>query len=212
MTRTLAIVRFASEERIESFLDGEVYMNTLGYFSKLEDDSLRADEKEGDTLWLQNATLSIRPNGEDFIPINGLISPIRYASSSNQQVNVYCMFGVGEEVEREGIDPRVLNFGDTFAVITNPNLFCERLSEAAKQIGQEIRWGRIRYVDELEHDGAVGPYVKSARYSYQSEFRITMHPGHGCPSVLQIGDIRDIAITGRSEDLPTCMRFTHPSS
>jgi hypothetical protein len=122
------------------------------------------------------------------------------------------MFGIGEEVEVNGIDPRVLAFGDTFAVITKPADFIERLSEAAQDMGQDIVHRRVRYFDESEYHGTVGPFVKAANYSYQSEFRICMQPGLGHATALQIGDIRDIAISGRSEGLSKRMCFTHPSS
>jgi hypothetical protein len=74
MVRTLAIVKFASAERIESFLNGEVFMNTLGYFAALENDPLRADEREGDSLWLHDAKLSIGSKDGEFTLINGLIT------------------------------------------------------------------------------------------------------------------------------------------
>jgi hypothetical protein len=121
------------------------------------------------------------------------------------------MFGVGEEVETQCIDPRVLAFGDAFAVITQPKLFLDKITKAANDIGHKTFYQRVRYVDESEHDGAVGPDVKTANYSYQSEFRVSMHPGLGCATLLRIGNIRDIAFSGRSEYLPRLIRLTHPS-
>lgn len=194
---------------MSSFLDGQVYMNTLAYFAALSSDPLRADPREGDAWWMPSnqATLSIKVPGGDFVPIGGLTGAISYSHPDDRQANVYCLYGVGEDSENTGIDPRVLEFGDTYVAITKPQLLFDKIADAAEKRGQKITVGAISYVDESNHYGLVGPFRKSADYAYQSEFRILMRPGLGQSVMLEIGDIREIAVWGPSLDLPSKMHF-----
>ena len=197
---------------MQRLLDGEVFMNTLGSYRQTENDLLRGDANEGDTFWLQaeGATLSIAAPGGEYVPVGILDRPLRYSRMADLDVNVFCAYAVSEQTEIDGLDPRVQGFGDTFVAFINLSEFLTRLAKAAKKLGQQIKADRVRYFDESEHHGSVGPFRKVQDFTYQSEYRVAMFPGLGQPVHLNIGDLRNITITGRTSDLSSRMYFHHP--
>jgi hypothetical protein len=204
MLRTLGLIKFGERRFMQAFLDGAVYMQPLSSFTSGEGEPERYDIREGDASWIHGATISIGPKvGVEgpFVPIGGLIDPIRYRDSAMPRQNIYCMFAIdGAFVTRE-LDPRLLEFGDTCVLITNGDEFLSRVERIGTQLGHQVIWRRVTYVDEASHHGSVGPFTKADIYSHQFEFRIILKPGTGAPLTLQIGDIRDIAILGDSKDI-----------
>lgn len=47
MDKIMALLRFMKQDRVYSFLCGELYLNTLQYFAALEGDAVRSDIREG---------------------------------------------------------------------------------------------------------------------------------------------------------------------
>ena len=57
------------------------------------------------------------------------------------------------------VSPRVIEFGDTALVVTDPNAFIPRIGTALRTQDIHHRANLVRYVPE-DHVGDVGPFVK----------------------------------------------------
>jgi hypothetical protein len=194
-TRVMA-VKMLKEERLESFLDGNVYMSSAAYFKTLESgDVVRADRHEGAALARQIKELSIQGENGEWIPIAGIINPLVYHTEESSNFNMFCMYMFTDQ-PNDPFDDRNLDFGERFAMIVNLPEFLRRVQVAAEKLGRECRYGPVEYVAPETHDGYMGPFRKFDSFSYQHEYRIVLRDGNGNPTTLQIGDIRDITCCG----------------
>jgi hypothetical protein len=194
-TRVMA-VKMLKEERLEGFLDGNLYMNSAAYFKSLESgDAVRADSHEGAHWAQQIKEISIRDENGEWIPIGGVINPITYHNDESSNFNMFCMYMFTDQ-PNDPFDDRNLGFGECFAMIVNLPEFLRRVRAAADKLGRECRYGPVEYVAQETHDGYMGPFCKFDSFAYQHEYRIILPGGHGAPTTLQIGDIRDITWCG----------------
>ena len=198
MARNTVLMKLLPSAYLESFLNGNLYMNTPKYFATLEEaDLVRSDADEGIHTSMQTKEVSIRNEQGEWVPIAGLINPVLYRTQDAATYNMYCMYGIQELIE-EPLDDRNLAFGDTFVAITNSEEFLRRVKEAADKEGRAYEHALIEYVDRETFDGFMGPFRKFSSFAYQQEFRMVLLGGDGFPTTLSIGDIRDICIVGPS--------------
>ena len=200
MSRNTALMKLLPSKHLESFLNGNLYMNTPEYFSTLEAaDLVRSDTDEGIHSSLQTKEVSIQNENGEWIPIGGLINPVIFRTQETAAYNMYCMYGIQELIE-EPLDDRNLAFGDTFVAITNNDEFLRRIKVASENEKREYEHALIEYVDRETFHGFIGPFRKFSSFAYQQEFRIVLLGGNGSPTTLHIGDIRDICIVGPSAE------------
>jgi hypothetical protein len=192
--RVVGFIKFARREFIEDFVSGRLYMNTLAYFAGLERSDVRCDEREGNTLWFprgESTIIQMEIDGK-YKTIPG-VTDIRYSNPDDRNTNVFCMYALRAKAKATGqIDSRVVEFGNTFAVVLDGNEFLRRVRVAAKSVGLTAKCSPVQYVDKLAYDGHVGPFRKASNFSYQSEFRIALCPGARAAYVLNVGDLSDI--------------------
>jgi hypothetical protein len=205
--RVLGVFRFSQRKYIDEFVQGRLYMNTLAHFAKIEGNAARRDEREGQAFWMQpdKVTLAVKI-GDVFEPIPGIAGAIAYTDGSNLAANAFCMYALKASVAKRLVDSRNFEFGDTFAVLRDCDEFLRRARAAAEKAGHELLWNLVEYVDPSEYHGPMGIFRKSSEFSYQSEFRIVIHPGMGSPRRLEVGDLSDITITGPMEELNQRLR------
>jgi hypothetical protein len=189
-------IKIVPSERADNFLSGELYFNTDKYFSVLDsEDKVRSDPDEDvDESW-QIKEISIQDNESgEYIPIGGLINPVKYRYGNRQQFNIFCAYVLLETIDFE-IDNRIVEFGDTAIVICNAIEFTKRLHKAANGMGFSVCQQPIEYVDKAKYHGFMGPFRKYETFRYQSEFRYLLSPGNGEPIKLQVADLRDLCFT-----------------
>ena len=179
--RVLALFKFGKREYMERLVsEGLVYMNTLEYFSKLEDtDSVRCDANEGIGHLLQHhgVKLGVKHKVEDkWMPIGPLAGPIRFHYKDWTIPNVFCMYGLRASVAASLVDPRNFVFGDTFVLFMHGDEFIRRAKQAALDAGHKITCHMVEYVDENSYSGPMGPFRKYSTFSYQSEVRFALTP------------------------------------
>src|SRR5437899_2786963 len=128
----LGIFKFAKHKHIDDFVHGRLYMNRLGHFAKVEKTEIRRDKHEGQAFWMQpdKFTLSVEIEGV-FHPIPGIIGPLAHTDESVLTASVFCMYALRGSVAKNLVPERFLEFGDTFAVITNGDEFIARVRAAA---------------------------------------------------------------------------------
>jgi hypothetical protein len=213
--KILGLFRFGPQDRMEQFLQGDLYLNTLSFIRELEQsDGLRSDPSEGSTWWLLSSIspLSVKI-GETFTEIPGLLGPIKFFGNSELRANVLCLYAARGLRVPTPVDPRILTFGDTAVLLTDGDEFLRRVRAAAKAIGQTATCSIVKYVDSQIHNGPTGIFVKPNEFGYQSECRVARTPGTGEPLKLSLGSLADIALLGPSSELNTYRGGTasHPN-
>lgn len=189
-------IKILPGERADRFLDGELYFNTDKYFTALDSkDKVRSDPDEDiDESWqIKEISIRDKESGE-YIPIDGVINPVKYRYGNRQQFNILCVYVLLDKKDFE-IDNRILEFGDTAIVIRDAVEFTKRLHKAANEIGLNVSQQPIEYVEKTKFHGVMGPFRKYETFRYQSEFRYLLDPGNGEPIKLQVGDLRGLCFS-----------------
>ena len=155
-----------------------------------------------------------------------------FIDASKWQQKVYCMHCLeynDEDNKYIRPDHQLADFGDTAIIITDPVEFLRRVVYELYDIYKDALWiafKRVRYDVDMTNYGFYDEFSKSASYSWQKEFRISVDLSEGKMSeeqwekstdfarltsglttyddpgnlLIDIGDIRDISILVGIED------------
>lgn len=220
---------FEKNEYLKDFMNGKLFMNRLSYFQKVEDNFKcnRSDRHEGIRSWLQPDRIMIKIGTLD-ISGNELAAPIMIQMNAHKHYNVFCLYAghtgefeeltsenASEFLEKIKINDECLNLGDFCVVIHNPKLFLERITSAIKKTGYSGAAKLVEYYDPDDFHGDFDEqdvvFKKRKEYSYQSEYRIyidTELEGDE-PYVLQVGDLRDIAVSCKTCEINSMLSINN---
>lgn len=135
------LIKFQSRELIESLQNGLIYMNSLEWFRKHENDD--GDVVVGDSF---EAMLHIN-EGKFILPDTGEIIEIKDELIRTTSLNdyAYCMFGVNPYSKNFSFTSEqkknIQSFGNTALLILDKDEFFNRLRAAALKEGYEIYGG-----------------------------------------------------------------------
>lgn len=181
--------------------EGHVFMNTVSYFADLEDGSRRSDRDEGTGYCrpADGATLKMQHDGE-WRTVGTLRGEILVRDRDLATANLYCLharrrsqYGALLELDR-------LGFGDSYVLFLDVNEFFRRLNEVATRVSHELRYAMVNYVDRRSYSGSIGVFRKFLERAADSELRVAVLPGTGCPLSLRLGDLSDIAMMGSTSE------------
>lgn len=221
MERYRLVKGFGRQEYREEFLDGRLYMNSLGYFWSNGNEAQR-DAAEGLSLEIEPMTLEALPIEFRRVQMHcAQVCPSGFASC-----NILC-FAMDTVKNINGLpcietlgNPREL--GEYFIAIDDIDQFLKRVVCAVAAQGAEYIFSPVAYgppalapgrdlgnhilleMDEAPGDAffpdglpgtCFGPFKKAVQYASQREWRIALYRGVAVatPYVFDIGDIRDIA-------------------
>lgn len=187
------LVKFGEKKHIESLYNhGELYMNDLPYFWKVESDEVRHDPNDGiaERQMGRHGMSFKTPEGKE-VKIPGHWDYKGYPSNP-ETINLFCMYALRPFHGSFPVDVLNYKFGDTVLVMLNGNEFIKRVADALNK--ESIVWKAdlVEYVSD-NHTGKIGPFKKRERFRYQSEWRIVCKDGSGGPRKLYIGSLRDIS-------------------
>jgi len=189
---TYAFIKFGKKEHLESFRNnGSLYMNTLGYFKKLE--SMSGDKNEGMENFYQGSKthLKLIPHGAGVGGfIKGLIS-FGVQKGSDLARNVFCLHAITNTEPK--LHPNNLKRNGHALIINKPRIFLEMLEEAANKQKVAFQYNLVTYVDKKTHHGKMGCFTKFKEYESENEFRILKKQGTGKPFVFEIGSLEGIS-------------------
>lgn len=206
----IMLAKLLPSRHLEAFLDGNLHMNSAAFFKELESDGgIRADRDEGLASALQIKELAVQDQDGKWIPVGGIMNPVRYWTEKSADFNMFCMYMFSDRPE-DTFDERNLAFGDTYVLITNLPEFISRVRNAAVELGRICGHGPVEYVNADEHHGLMGPFRKFSSYAFQKEFRIALKGGGGAVTTLSIGDIRDICVVGPSAEFGDLIQGLKP--
>ena len=219
----LFLVKFLDEEdHVRDLLDGKIYANRLCWFTRMEDRdaSGRQDRHEGAVAWHQPDRTNVAINGFNMTP--DLAGPVGMHWNWLNHLNIFCTYAgrladvksehIPYEIPYElrsqlAIPERCLSLGQYAVVLKDVPEFIRRVGETAKSRRCGMWYGRVKYYNPDTYHGnhfnIDAVFQKQDRHGYQSEFRfvIDTQTDGDEPIILEIGDIRDIAVEFRTSKL-----------
>lgn len=189
------LVKFGKQEHIDNlFNHGEMYMNNLPYFWKIEGDLARNDPNDSLAEYYKGCkgyiTLKSPEDKEIKITINNW--DYRIPPKNPEKINLFCMYALRPFHGSFPVDERNFQFGDSALVLLNGDEFILRIANVLKQDSIIAKSNLVEYVDN-KYTGEIGPFRKRVKFSYQSEWRLVCLGGEGEPRKLNIGSLKDIS-------------------
>lgn len=181
--------------------EGHVYCNSLTYFTKIEDDSVRSDKHEDAFEFesFNNPKLQIKlPDEPDSMYKNVDVTWVQLVKRySNALGNLFCLYCVDmTNAKDEGqifVDEKNILFGSHALIMLDTDEFEKRLYSELERKGLKYHFGHINYIDLKNLSGRKTLFQKDKCYSYQNEFRIFIENNSQEPLSVKIGDISDIS-------------------
>lgn len=197
-------LKFGKEEHIQDLLEnGTIFMNSIQYFRKFEDNGLRGDNFEGIT------ELKNYPSGE--FEIKSLNHKGKYISlqvrESYEEVlgNIYSLYAISSLTVPNPIgfkiDKKNKEFGTHCLLVKNNPEFLIRIEKRLNEMNLKFRHGFVDYYDKDKKNGKINLFQKPNEYKYQNEFRFYVGRESIEPIKIEIGNIKDIAEIYKSEDI-----------
>ena len=207
------LIKFKSEEIINSLQGGKIYLNSLKWFRDYENengDTIVGDNYEG-MLHVNDGELINKETGEHISLNDNLIS----TTSSN--AFVYCMTFISPSIDEftfsELQKEDLKTFGDTALVILDSEEFINRIKQKAAENGYSLLCNTVQYYDEENDNANIWisllnninniAFWKRKSYSHQQEFRFVISADKCTEDhiELEIGDISDISKVFKTEDV-----------
>ena len=223
MSTIFFLVKFCNKKSYaDDLVQGRVHFSRLSEFKKNECGKSigRIDRHEGSTTWLQPGNLRLKLNGMDIS--NDLAGPLTIQMNWLNHLHIFCMHAVhssnldmakftNSEIEELRNELKVpddcLSLGEYAVVVKNVSEFINRMEGAASAMGYRFTRGLVRYFKPETYHGyfqdVESIFWKRGSYSFQREFRflIDSRTMDGCPRILDIGNIEDITLQFRSNEL-----------
>jgi len=198
----VALFKLGEERHMRAQVsEGLVYLNSLGYFRKLEASRVQADPDEatGYCWQMPDSLLEIQVE-ETWQTLGRVNGGIRSHDELLNSLSVFCLHG---RHRQDCVDPRVLadlGLGATFVLFSNPNEFFRRLYRAAMEEYYQVQFGPVEYVDRFTYNGPMGAFRKFKERERESEFRVVLSPGDDEPITSKLGSLQDVAIIGSADE------------
>lgn len=205
------LIRFTKPEHVESFLDGKIYMNSIGFFHMSGFEGQR-DIFEGMAYYENPVDSPIALSFPEKLR-NILVGNIGLSNEGAKYCNVACFYKLSRYKNQvEKIDERIRSFGAVAIHIFDVDRFIVQVMRAAKE-KKDFYWcaGDVEYYDKNSKEAPQYVYdcfCKVKQLSYQKEWRLAILNDYSHlqeiakkdiaakyvdPYTFDIGDIRSIA-------------------
>lgn len=187
------LVKVTAKEFAEKLLDGEVFMRSISWFVPFErhlrDKSQSYVNRPSIDDSMEGLTMSLggKPNpyghwvNEAGEPINDGFRKSGLIDMLLLREKIHCLFSLEyDEVRGRFIKPdlEMVNFGDTAVIITDPEEFLKRVSNAVKKrfnvINYYLAYRRVAYDVDISASKTYSEFHKNEDYASQKEFRIAL--------------------------------------
>lgn len=199
--RLYFLFRRGQDEHIKALYEnGEVYMNSIDFIRKCDNNDERTDKNDGINFreFIGDAKITLCDVGKD-LDKDGITFDSHSVALNNDNQdrgNIYCFTGIYSEHlsgNRNDITFETKSFGDSIIFIHNPKEFMNRLFKGLKNNGySDYKYGKIHYYKN-DFSGNVGFFKKHERFKPQSEYRIFVPNCKDEAIKLNIGSLEDIA-------------------
>ena len=207
MNSVKVIIKIQELKYIKELQAGKLYMNHIDYFKNIEQDQGRKDIHEGLDKCFQPSKSKLII-GDHEINSDDILSPIFCEKSNIEFTNIFCLFAITMGLIKDNkidFDDRIYSFGDYSLIITDTAEFINRIESEINSRQEIVKygWGLVEYVNKDNYHGDMRIFRKFSVFEYQNEYRIAIKTEHKekKPYILDIGDISDISIVGKTSEL-----------
>ncbi len=206
------LYKIMAPEFVDSFIQGNLYMNTLDYFRSIENNKAQGDYQEGICGTIKKSQLGqIGYQLPKYLLDNMLCDNIPLSSDYYAMNNLFCMYSLKIDDDRLTVykpNKQIYEFNDengeqkVVVRITDTDEFLRRLNKALeKYVNRNVIeygiYGDISYCSSFTNANGMGSrsaFHKEPSYEYQNEWRICILQKllGKTAFVLKIGDISDI--------------------
>ena len=197
-------LKLGSEENIlDLFENGTIYMNTIEYFRKVEDEELRGDKYEGVSKVINSLPGTFKIPGIDrefnYVKV--------HLKESYKEVlgNIYSLYAISSKVFPNPLDfkfdERNLRFGTHGVMIKDLPLFFNKIENELKKNNLKFNHGFVDYYDKEEVSREITLFEKPLEFEHQKEFRFYVENDKIKPIKIQIGSMKDYAEILKIEDI-----------
>ena len=187
-------LKIGKEEHIRDLYEnGTIYLNTIEYFRKLEDEELRGDGYEGTSEIINSLPGTFRIPGidQDF-EYKKIHLKISYNTVLGNIYSLYCISSKGFPNPLDfTLDKKNLRFGTHCLMIKDNQYFFDNIQSELKNNGFEYHHGFVEYYDKdkISHK-KLTLFDKPKEFEYQKEFRFYVHNNKLEPIKIQIGSLK----------------------
>ena len=197
-------LKLGSEENIlDLFENGTIYMNTIEYFRKVEDEELRGDKYEGVSKVINSLPGTFKIPGIDrefnYVKV--------HLKESYKEVlgNIYSLYAISSKGFPNPLDfkfdERNLRFGTHGVMIKDLPLFFNKIENELKKNNLKFNHGFVDYYDKEEVSREITLFEKPLEFKHQKEFRFYVENDKIKPIKIQIGSMKDYAEILKIEDI-----------
>ena len=199
--RLYFLFRRGKKEHIEAlFENGELYINSIDFIRKCDENQERSDEDDGINYrkFIGEATIQMCDVGKDFEKDGFSLKTENLVLKQDNEIkgNIFCLTGIYSEDlmgERQEIKYQTQSFGESIIFIYKPKIFLDRIFKELKRLGYEnYKANKVFYYGN-EYSGKVNFFKKHEKFKSQREFRIYIPNEKNEPLKINIGSLKDIA-------------------
>lgn len=197
-------LKLGSEKNIlDLFENGTIYMNTIEYFRKVEDEELRGDKYEGVSRVINSLPGTFKIPGIDR-EFN--YSKVHLKESYKEVLgNIYSLYAISSKGFPNPLDfefdKRNLRFGTHVLMIKDLPLFFNKIENELKKNNLKFNHGFVDYYDKEEVSREITLFEKPLEFEHQKEFRFYVENDKIEPIKIQIGNMIDYAEIFKIEDV-----------
>lgn len=206
MTHTIKMfLKLGSLENItDLYENGTIYINTIEFFKKIEDNDLRGDNYEGTSEIINSLPGTFRiPEIDRDIKYEKIHLKKSFDQILGNIYSLYCISSKGFPNPLDfKIDEKNLRFGTHCLMIKNSQYFFDKIKSELKNNGFDFRHGFVNYYDKDKiTNKKLTLFDKPEEFEYQKEFRFYVHNNNLEPIKIQIGSLKDYAEIIETKDL-----------
>lgn len=203
--RIKMFLKLGSLENItDLYENGTIYINTIEFFKKIEDNDLRGDNYEGASEIINSLPGTFRiPEIDRDIKYEKIHLKKSFDQILGNIYSLYCISSKGFPNPLDfKIDEKNLRFGTHCLMIKNSQYFFDKIKSELKNNGFYFRHGFVNYYDKDKiNNKELTLFDKPKEFEYQKEFRFYVHNNNLEPIKIQIGSLKDYAEIIETKDL-----------
>jgi hypothetical protein len=202
------LIKFGQYEHLQKLRDiGLLYLNTPQFFWGVEDKELRGDPFDCIAKVARGPKVELTFADGTEISAEGEWV-LRMYPPEPDKINLFCMYALRPLMEGTfPVDKRNFQFGDHALLLLNRDEFMNRVGIALKSQKIKAAADLVEYVED-KYTGELGPFKKLKSFMYQSEWRLVCSHGPGGPREITIGNIQDISVILRSEEINKLIKIS----
>jgi hypothetical protein len=197
-------LKLGSEKNtLDLFDKGTIYMNTIEYFRKVEDEDLRGDKYEA-----VSRVINSLPGTFKILGIDREFNYVKvHLKESYKEVlgNIYSLYAISSKGFPNPLDfkfdERNLRFGTHGVMIKDLPLFFNKIENELKKNNLKLSHGFVDYYDKEEVSREITLFEKPLEFEHQKEFRFYVENDKIKPIKIQIGSMKDYAEILKIEDI-----------